>query len=42
MTAAVEGGEEFASKGKYTPLEGKKLTGEIVATFYNGKLVFQA
>ena len=35
-------GEEFASKGKYTPLEGKKLTGEIVATFYNGKLVFQA
>ena len=35
-------GEDFASKGKYTPLEGKKLTGEIVATFYNGKLVFQA
>lgn len=35
-------GEEFASKGKYTPLEGKKLTGEIVATFYNGKIVFQA
>ena len=35
-------GEDFASKGKYTPLEGKKLTGEIVATFYNGKIVFQA
>ena len=35
-------GEEFASKGKYTPLEGKKLTGEIQATFYRGKIVFQA
>ena len=35
-------GEDFASKGKYTPLEGKRLTGEIVATFYNGKIVFQA
>ncbi len=35
-------GEEFASKGKYTPFEGKKLIGEIQATFYRGKIVFQA
>ena len=34
-------GQEFASKGKYTPLEGKKLTGNIVATFFNGNIVFQ-
>ncbi len=34
-------GQEFASKGKYTPLEGKKLTGSIVATFFNGAMVFQ-
>ena len=34
-------GEEFASKGKFTPFEGKKLTGEIEATFHNGNLVFQ-
>lgn len=34
-------GEEFASRGKYTPLEGKKLTGDIVATFLNGRPVFQ-
>ena len=35
-------GEEFASKGKYTPLEGKKLYGEIVATFLDGEIVFQS
>ena len=35
-------GEEFASKGKYTPLEGKKLTGQIMATFHRGAIVFQA
>ena len=35
-------GEEFASKGKYTPLEGKKLSGEVQATFYKGRIVFQA
>ena len=35
-------GEEFASKGKYTPLEGKKLTGQIKATFYKGNIVYQA
>ncbi|MCR5763975.1 MAG: dihydroorotase [Treponema sp.] len=34
-------GYEFASKGKYTPLEGKKLTGNVVATFFNGNIVFQ-
>lgn len=34
-------GEEFASKGKYTPLEGKKLTGTISATFLHGKIVYQ-
>lgn len=35
-------GEEFASRGKYTPLEGKQLPGEIRATFFNGEIVFQA
>lgn len=34
-------GREFASKGKYTPFEGKKLTGKIEATFHNGKIIFQ-
>ena len=33
-------GEKFASKGKFTPLEGKKLTGKVKASFFNGKLVF--
>ena len=35
-------GENFQSKGKYTPLEGKKLTGKIVATIYKGKFVYRA
>lgn len=35
-------GEKFESKGKYTPLEGKKLFGKIVATIYNGKFVYRA
>ena len=35
-------GDEFASKGKYTPLEGKKLTGSVEATIYNGNVVFQS
>ena len=30
----------FASKGKSTPLEGKKLCGKIHATFFDGKQVF--
>lgn len=34
-------GDEFASKGKYTPLEGKKLAGTVVATFLAGNVVFQ-
>ena len=35
-------GESFASKGKYTPLEGETVTGSVQATFLNGNLVFQA
>ncbi len=35
-------GDEFASRGKYTPLEGKKLTGFVEATVFRGKVVFQA
>ncbi len=35
-------GEDFASRGKYTPLEGKKVTGKILATIHNGKIVFEA
>lgn len=31
---------QFASKGKYTPLEGKKLVGKVMSTFYNGKKVY--
>lgn len=32
--------ENFASKGKSTPLEGKKLCGKVHATFFAGKQVF--
>ena len=32
--------ENFASKGKSTPLEGKKLCGKVHATFFGGKQVF--
>lgn len=35
-------GEEFASKGKHTPLEGKKVTGSVEATVFNGQVVFQS
>ena len=35
-------GENFASKGKYTPLEGKKIYGKVLATLHRGKIVFQA
>lgn len=35
-------GKDFESKGKYTPLEGKKLTGKVVATIYKGKIVYRA
>ena len=35
-------GQKFASKGKFTPLEGKKLLGFIKATFFNGNIVFSS
>lgn len=34
-------GEEFASKGKFTPLEGKKVTGKVLKTFLAGKIVYE-
>lgn len=34
-------GKDFKSKGKYTPLEGKTLTGRVKATIFNGYLVYQ-
>lgn len=34
-------GKNFKSKGKFTPLEGKKITGKVTATFHQGKLVYQ-
>lgn len=35
-------GQKFASKGKFTPLEGKKLFGFIKETFFNGNIVFSS
>lgn len=35
-------GDEFASKGHFTPFDGTKLTGQIVATFKSGEVVFQS
>ena len=32
--------ERFASKGKNTPLAGRRLRGRVVATVYGGKMVF--
>ena len=34
--------EKFFSMGKATPFEGMELTGKVVATFFNGKKVFEA
>ncbi len=34
-------GKDFVSKGKYTPLEGQKVVGKVVKTFYEGKIVFE-
>ncbi len=34
--------ETFASKGKNTPLGGRKLKGAIVATIYGGAVVYEA
>lgn len=33
--------ETFASKGKNTPLGGRELRGQVVATIYAGKVVFE-
>lgn len=35
-------GQNFASKGKYTPLEGKSLTGKVLATYHRGREVFMS
>ena len=35
-------GQSFASKGKYTPLEGKSLTGKVLATYHRGQEVFKS
>ncbi|MEE8443061.1 MAG: amidohydrolase family protein, partial [Dehalococcoidia bacterium] len=35
-------GEEFASKGKNTPLEGVTLRGRVVATIVEGRVVYSA
>lgn len=34
-------GENFYSKGKYTPLEGKTLTGKVMATYFRGRCVYK-
>ncbi len=34
-------GQNFASRGKYSPLEGKKLPAKIKAAFFRGKLVYE-
>jgi dihydroorotase len=33
--------KEFASKGKNTPLAGEKLKGKVIATIYQGKIVYK-
>ena len=33
---------KFFSKGKYTPFNGKTLTGKVLRTFHGGKQVFIA
>jgi dihydroorotase len=32
---------KFISKGKNTPLNGKRLKGKVMATIYQGKLVYK-
>ena len=32
---------DFASKGKNTPLGGKTLRGQVVATIYGGEVVYE-
>jgi dihydroorotase len=33
--------KNFASKGKNTPLDGEKLKGKVIATIYQGKIVYK-
>ena len=33
--------EEFQTKGRSTPFDGVNLTGKVIATFVDGKLVYQ-
>ncbi len=33
--------KDFASKGKNTPLAGEKLKGKVIATIYQGKIVYR-
>ena len=33
--------EEFASKGKNTPIAGATLIGRVVATIYGGRVVYE-
>jgi len=33
--------DNFASKGKNTPLNGKRLKGKVMATIYNGNIVYK-
>lgn len=33
--------KDFASKGRNTPLEGEKLKGKVIATIYQGKIVYK-
>ena len=33
--------EEFLTKGRSTPFDGINLTGKVIATFVDGKLVYQ-
>ena len=32
--------QEFVSLGKFTPFDGVKLTGDVVLTAYDGKIVY--
>lgn len=35
-------GQDFVSKGKFTPFEGQKLTGDILMTVYDGHVVYKS
>ena len=34
--------KDFASKGKNTPFEGRKVTGRVVTTILDGQVVYRA